>query len=281
MDKVKQFFEKIGYKDILEKLNADDSDPIQLAEDFTTEFTDVVKANNPGGVSKDEEEKIYKKVRSSLFQKVKTRLSLSDVGNVKDYENVDDFVEAVRKEVDEKSTQGDKELQEKLNTLTDKYNSSVSAMEDLQQKLSQKENEFVTYRQGLESKIKAERIFNDRFSKVPFGVSDAIANDYKKMWWNEIDGRMIVAEDGSITDKDGQFIVIDGRKVSTIDEWIDRQVESRGLSKKNNGHPAGAFSDNPTVDSELRQWVEEARKEGISEETIKRYVENRQVKQEQ
>jgi|SRR5690625_204234 len=281
MDKVKQFFEKIGYKDILEKLNADDSDPIQLAEDFTTEFTDVVKANNPGGVSKEEEEKIYKKVRSSLFQKVKTRLSLSDVGNVKDYENVDDFVEAVRKEVDEKSTQGDKELQEKLNTLTDKYNSSVSAMEELQNKLSQKENEFVTYRQGLEDKIKAERLFNDKFSKVQFGVSDAIANDYKKMWWGEVEGRMKIAEDGSITDKDGQFIVIDGRKVSTIDEWIDRQVESRGLSKKNNGQPAGGFSDNPKVDAELRQWVEEARKEGVSEETIKRYVENRQVKQEQ
>lgn len=280
MDKVKQFFEKIGYSDILDKLKAEDSDPVQIAEDFNTEFTDVIKTKNPGGVSKEEEEKIFKKIRSSLFQKVKTRLALSEVGNVKEYDDVDNFVEAVKKEIEERSTQGDEQLREKLTQLTDKYNSSVSSLEELQGKLSEKENEFVTYREGLEQKIKAERIFNDKFSKVKFGVSDAIANDYKQMWWNEVENRMNIADDGAITDKDGQFIVIDGRKVSTIDEWIDRQVESRGLSKKNNGQPAGGFSDDAKVDAELRNWVEEARKEGISEETIKRYVENRKVKQE-
>ena len=280
MDKVKQFFKKIGYSDILAQLESEDSDPMQLAEDFTTEFTDVIKSKNPGGVTKEEEEKIYKKIRSSLFQKLKTGLTLADVGNVKDYEDVDGFVKAVSAELETRSTQGDADVRKKLSQLTEKYNSTVEELETTKHTLTEKDNEFVTYREGLEKEIKAERKFNDKISTVQFGVSEAIQNDYKRMWWDQVRGNMIVGEDGSITDKDGQYIIIDGRKVSTLDEWVDRQVESRGLSKKNNGQPAGSFSTGGRVDAELSKWIEDARKQGVSEETIKRYVDNRPTKPE-
>lgn len=280
MDKVKQFFKKIGYSDVLAKLEAEDSDPIQLAEDFTTEFTDVIKSKIPGGVTKEEEEKIYKKIRSSLFQKLKTGLTLADIGNVKDYEDVDGFVKAVSSELETRATQGDADIRQKLSQLTEKYNSTVEELEATKHTLTEKENEFVTYREGLEKEIKAERKFNDKISTVQFGVSEAIQNDYKRMWWDQVRGNMVVGEDGSITDKDGQYIIIDGRKVSTLDEWVDRQVESRGLSKKNNGQPAGSFSTGGRVDAELSKWIEDARKQGVSEETIKRYVDNRPTKPE-
>ena len=81
MDKIKTFFKKIGYADILGKLQDDETEVANIVDSFQTEFRDVIETELKGkgddGVNEDE---IYKKVKNSLFQKVKTGLKLSDIG---------------------------------------------------------------------------------------------------------------------------------------------------------------------------------------------------------
>ena len=282
MSKLRQFFSKIGYTDVFDKLESDESDVDQIAEAFQTEFKDVISTEirkDFKGVSKDEEEAIYKKIKSSLFQKIKSGLKLSDVGNVKDYEDESSFIEAVKSEVGDREKAGDKELKLKFDALTEKYNTVVSDLEDVSGKLTEKENEFGEYKTNFERQVKTKSRFDKSLTGIEFGVSDAIVNDYKTMWWNQIKENYKVDPDtGELTDKDGQFVVEDKRKIGTLDEWVKVQIDSRGLGKQNNGRKAGEFTDGvSTPDASLNQKIEKARADGVSEEVIKTYVANRQT----
>ncbi len=283
MSKTKQFFSKIGYSDILDKLEADDADVDQIAEAFQNEYKDVITTEvkkETKGVSKEDEEAIYKKIKSSLFQKIKSGLKLSDVGNVKEYEDEAAFIEAVKDEVTEREKAGDKELKSKFDGLTEKYNDVVTNLEDVSGKLSAKENEFGEYKTKFEKQVKTKSRFDKSLTGIEFGVSDAIVNDYKTMWWNQIrENYQVDPDTGEITDKDGQFIVEDKRKIGTLDEWVKVQIDSRGLGKQNNGRKAGQFSEGTkAADPSLNQDLEKAREEGVSEDVIKAYMANRQEK---
>ncbi len=277
MDKIKEFFQKIGYADIFDKIEKEDSDVEEIATSFKGEFEDVLSADLKKRFGKDKEDDIYKKVKNSLFQKLKTGLKLSDVGNVKEYDDESEFIKAINAEVSEREKSGDKEFKTKFESLTEKYNSSVSDLESTTGKLTKKEKEFDTFQSTLENKIKAKSLLQDELSGIKWGVNPAIVKDYHHQWWNEIDTKLKVdPETGSITDKDGGFIVEDNRKIGTLKEWISNKVKSRGLESQNNGRPAGGFVEGTkTDDPELQTWVKEAKEAGMSEDTIDRYMKNR------
>src|SRR5680860_270364 len=143
MDKIKTFFKKIGYTDILDKLQDEETEIADIVDSFQTEFRDVIETELKGkGDDKVNEDEIYKKVKNSLFQKVKTGLKLSDVGNVKDYEDDSKFIEAVKSEVSEREKQGDEALKTKYEDLVDKHNSTVDEIDQLTGKLNERDEEF-------------------------------------------------------------------------------------------------------------------------------------------
>src|SRR5690606_9181117 len=134
MSKLKQWFDELGYSEIYEKLNSEDGDAkvSDLVKSFKNEQKDIHKsmfADEFGSVSKDKEQEIYKKQRNSLFQKFKSTLGLTDIGNVKDYEDDSEFFKAVKSEVESRSKQGDTELKTKYEEIVSKYNDSISQIE--------------------------------------------------------------------------------------------------------------------------------------------------------
>src|SRR5680860_97198 len=280
MDKIKTFFKKIGYTDILDKLQDEETKISDIVDSFQTEFRDVIetelKDKGDDGVNEDE---IYKKVKNSLFQKVKTGLKLSDIGNVKDYEDDSKFIDAVKTEVSEREKQGDEALKTKYEAMVDKHNSTVDEIDQLNGKLNKKDEEFSTYKTNFENEIQTKNAYDQLFDAYEFGVSDVIKNDYKKNWWNELKNDYKYDPDSKkITDKDGQFIVVDKRKIDTLDELLKYKIQSRGLEKQNNGRPAGKFSGNGSTasdDREIQQWADTARKGGVSDDVINRYIKNR------
>lgn len=274
MSKLKQWFDELGYSEIYEKLNSEDGDAkvSDLVKSFKNEQKDIHKsmfADEFGSVSKDKEQEIYKKQRNSLFQKFKSTLGLTDIGNVKDYEDDGEFFKAVKSEVESRSKQGDSELKSKYDEIVGKYNDSISQIEQRDEKINELNNNFETFKSDFEYKINTRNVFNREFDNLQFGVSKSVVQDYKKWWGDDILNNVKVTdfEKGIITKKDGTAVLDPdtNRRIDTLGEYLSMKVDKRGIGRKSNGEPDGGgdgdgFASGGGSDAERAQKREIAQK---------------------
>lgn len=298
MSKLKQWFDQLGYSEIYEKLNSDEEDVkvADLVKSFKSEQKDIHKsmfADEFSGISKEKEQEIYKKQRNSLFQKFKSTLGLTEVGNVKDYDDEGEFLKAVKSEVESRSKQGDNELKAKYEEIVNKYNDSITQIEQRDEKINELNNNFETFKSDFEYKLNTRNLFNREFDNLQFGVSKSVVQDYKKWWSDDILNNVKVTdfEKGIITKKDGTAVLDPdtNRRIDTLGEYLAMRVDKRGIGKKSNGEPDGGGDDDfiPGGGSDLerakkREIAQKAKERGIDTSKgsdVATFLENIKTKQ--
>lgn len=297
MSKLKQWFDELGYSEIYEKLNSDEEDVkvSDLVKSFKNEQKDIHKsifAEEFGSVSKEKEQEIYKKQRNSLFQKIKSTLGLTEIGNVKDYDDDGEFFKAVKSEVEGRSRQGDSELKTKYEEIVQKYNDSISQIEQRDEKINELNNNFESFKSDFEYKLNTRNLFNREFDNLQFGVSKSVIQDYKRWWGDDILENVKITdfEKGIITKKDGTAVLDPdtNRRIDTLGEYLAMKVDKRGIGKRSNGQPDGSgdeFTPGSGSDADRakqREIAQKAKERGLSTEKgsdVATFLENIKAKQ--
>lgn len=295
MDKLKQWFDELGYSEIFDKLNSDDEGVkvTDLVASFKNEQKDIHKsmfAEEFSGISKEKEQEIYKKQRNSLFQKFKSTLGLTEIGNVKDYEDDGEFFKAVKGEVEGRSQAGDSELKTKYEEIVGKYNESISLIEQRDEKINDLNNNFEAFKSDFEYKMNTRNVFNREFDNLQFGVSKPVVQDYKRWWEDDIleNVKVVDFDRGVITKKDGTAVLDPDthRRIDTLGEYLAMKVDKRGIGKKSNGEPDGGddvtFGGGSDAErTKKREVIQMAKEQGLDtskDSDITQFLENIKLK---